>query len=102
MADGTYFFYAHFSEFAPGIEIGTKVVPGQIIGFNGATGNASVPHLHFEIHPGGGAAINPFPIVKAIDGCSRTEPLPQPGGAAPPQPGWSVAAASQPAATTTP
>jgi peptidoglycan hydrolase-like protein with peptidoglycan-binding domain len=79
--DGTYYFYAHFSGFADGIEIGTVVQAGQVIGFNGATGNAAVPHLHFEIHPGGGAAINPFPIVKAIDGCRRTEPLPQPAAA---------------------
>ncbi|MCU0260830.1 MAG: peptidoglycan-binding protein, partial [Ilumatobacteraceae bacterium] len=77
-SDGTYFFYAHLSDVAPGITVGTKVTAGQIIGFNGRTGNAGVPHLHFEVHPGGGAAVNPFPIVKAVDGCSTTTPPPQP------------------------
>lgn len=78
LADGTYFFYAHMSGLADGVGLGTKVVAGQIIGYVGNTGNSGTPHLHFEIHPQGGAAINPYPLVKAIDGCSRTEPLPQP------------------------
>lgn len=71
--DGTYYFYAHLSGFADGIEVGTEVEAGQVIGFNGSTGNSSTPHLHFEIHPGGGAAINPYPIVKALDGCAATK-----------------------------
>ncbi len=71
--DGTYYFYAHLSGFAEGIEVGTEVTAGQVIGFNGSTGNSSTPHLHFEVHPGGGAAINPYPIVKAIDGCAKPD-----------------------------
>lgn len=77
MADGTYFFYAHLDGFAPGIAPGVPVRAGQVIGYNGSTGNAGGPHLHFEIHPRGGAAINPYPLLKAIDGCERTELLPQ-------------------------
>ena len=72
--DGTYFTYLHLSDFAPGIEVGTKVKAGDIIGFNGNTGNSSTPHLHFEIHPGGGPAINPYPYLKAMDECDNTEP----------------------------
>lgn len=68
--NGDYYFYAHLSGFAEGIAVGTEVEAGQVIGFNGSTGNSSTPHLHFEVHPGGGAAINPYPIVKALDGCS--------------------------------
>ncbi|MDA2961240.1 MAG: peptidoglycan-binding protein [Actinomycetota bacterium] len=75
MDDGTYFFYAHLSAFADGIEVGTQVVAGQVVGYVGNTGNSGTPHLHFEIHPGGGAAINPYPIVKAIDGCAVTDPV---------------------------
>jgi murein DD-endopeptidase MepM/ murein hydrolase activator NlpD len=78
MADGTYFFYGHLSELADGIDVGVPVKGGQIVGYVGNTGNSGTPHLHFEIHPQGGAAVNPYPLVKAIDGCSTTEPLPQP------------------------
>jgi murein DD-endopeptidase MepM/ murein hydrolase activator NlpD len=70
MADGTYFFYGHFDSIAPGITVGTTVTAGQVIGTIGATGNTTTPHLHLEIHPGGGDAINPYPIMKAIDGCN--------------------------------
>jgi peptidoglycan hydrolase-like protein with peptidoglycan-binding domain len=77
MPDGTYFFYSHLDGFAAGIAAGVPVRAGQIIGYNGSTGNAGSPHLHFEIHPRGGAAINPYPLLKAIDGCSNTNVLPQ-------------------------
>lgn len=68
-ADGTYFFYAHLSRLAPGIKVGTKVTAGQLVGYVGKTGNTIVSHLHLEIHPGGGAAVNPYPIVKAFGAC---------------------------------
>jgi peptidoglycan hydrolase-like protein with peptidoglycan-binding domain len=78
-ADATYFFYAHLDSFAPGITVGSVVRAGQIVGYMGASGNAGGnSHLHFEIHPGGGEAVNPYPVVKAIDACHVTEVLPQP------------------------
>ena len=77
-ADGTYFFYAHLDTIAPNIVPGTVVKAGQILGTNGATGNTTTPHLHFEVHPFGGAAIDPTPIVAAVNACHITEPLPQP------------------------
>jgi murein DD-endopeptidase MepM/ murein hydrolase activator NlpD len=73
-ANGTYFTYLHLLDVAPGIEIGTKVKAGDVIGFNGNTGASATAHLHFEIHPFGGAAINPYPYVKAINGCGNTTP----------------------------
>lgn len=72
--DGTYFTYLHMASFAPGIELGTKVKAGDVIGFIGNTGSSATPHLHFEIHPGGGEAVNPYPFIKAIDGCKDTTP----------------------------
>jgi len=72
--DGTYFHYAHFSTFAEGIKVGSVMRAGEVIGYVGATGNTTTPHLHFEYHPGGGAAVNPYPITKAIDRCKVTTP----------------------------
>ncbi len=77
IADGTYFFYAHLDGFAAGLSLGQTVRAGQIIGYLGSTGNTS-NHLHFEVHPKGGAPVNPYPIVKAVDACNVTELLPQP------------------------
>ena len=75
--NGTYFYYAHLDSFAPGMAAGVPVKAGQIIGYNGSTGSTT-PHLHFEVHPFGGPAVNPYQFVKAVDACHVTTVLPQP------------------------
>ena len=62
--DGNLYYFAHMNSFAD-IPGGAAVKQGDVIGFVGDTGNArgGAPHIHFEIRPGGGAAINPKPIL---------------------------------------
>lgn len=65
---GDEFYYAHMDGYADGITTGVRVSEGQIIGYNGSTGNAPdyLPHLHFEYQPGGGSPVNPYPLVDSI------------------------------------
>ena len=58
LEDGTEVWYCHQSQF--GAEEGDQVVGGQPIGFVGTTGNSTGPHLHLEVRPGGGDAVDPF------------------------------------------
>jgi murein DD-endopeptidase MepM/ murein hydrolase activator NlpD len=48
-ANGYQTTYSHMSGFARGVEAGSKVRQGQIIGFLGNTGYSTGPHLHFEV-----------------------------------------------------
>ncbi len=52
--------------FAPGLDVGTEVVAGQLIGWVGDSGNAEwvSPQLHFELHKNG-VVINPYPSLQA-------------------------------------
>ena len=66
-ADGTYYFNTHVNSFAGDVASGSDVTQGTVLGGVGDTGNAkgTSPHNHFEIHPGGGAAVDPKPILDA-------------------------------------
>jgi murein DD-endopeptidase MepM/ murein hydrolase activator NlpD len=61
--DGNHYYYAHLDDWGT---LGA-VTKGTAIGIVGDTGNAkfSTPHLHFEIHPNHGDAVNPTPTIAA-------------------------------------
>lgn len=66
------YYYAHLSNRAPGLAEGDVVHQGQVIAFVGMTGNAPVPHLHFEIqrltperHWWQADPMNPHPLLVA-------------------------------------
>jgi len=56
-----------YSCLVPGIEVGSKVVAGQIIGYVGDSGNAenTIPHIHFEIRTPAGIPVNAYKSLKA-------------------------------------
>jgi murein DD-endopeptidase MepM/ murein hydrolase activator NlpD len=58
---GDWTFYAHLSSFG---SMG-QVSAGTVIGYVGATGT-TVNHLHFEYHPSGGEAVNPYAALRAV------------------------------------
>lgn len=64
-ADGTYYYMAHLSGLADGVVEGLVVKTGDIVGFVGDSGDAKggPPHIHFEIHPRGGPAVDPKAIL---------------------------------------
>ncbi|MFJ5815663.1 M23 family metallopeptidase [Streptomyces sp. NPDC093108] len=62
MADGTETWYCHLS--STKIRSG-PVKAGDVIAYSGDTGNSTGPHLHFEVRPGGGAAVNPLPWLRS-------------------------------------
>lgn len=67
---GDEFYYAHLDGWAEGLRVGQEVNVGDLLGYMGTSGNAPdyIPHLHFEYHPGGGSAVNPYPLVKGLCG----------------------------------
>ncbi|OPF78906.1 peptidase [Streptomyces antioxidans] len=63
--DGKYSQYGHLSQLS--VRAGQNVNGGQQIGRSGSTGNATGPHLHFEIRtgPGYGSDINPLAYLRS-------------------------------------
>ncbi|MEV0205994.1 M23 family metallopeptidase [Streptomyces sp. NPDC050788] len=61
--DGTETWYCHLSSYR--VASGTEVKAGTPIAYSGNSGNSTGPHLHFEVRPGGGSAIDPLPWLRS-------------------------------------
>lgn len=121
MRDGTYFYMAHLSGLAAGLQEGQQVRTGDIVGYVGDSGNArgSAPHVHFEIRPRGGPPINPKPYLDKFVADARAQvprlveyyrqlaaqraaapappPAPPPPAVPPPSPAAPIGAPTRPA-----
>ena len=61
--DGTEIWYCHLTSFS--VSPGDSVTGGQQLGTVGSTGNSTGPHLHLEVRPGAGDAVDPFAALVA-------------------------------------
>ena len=108
--DGTYWYLAHLAGVPEGLVTGQAVTTGQVVGFVGSTGNAAggPPHLHFEVHPGGGGAVDPKAVLdqfiadaidlapRVIEAYANAAPGTQPAQVALPTPAARPVAAALP------
>jgi hypothetical protein len=62
LEDGTELWYCHQSAFL--VSVGDTVHAGEIIGLVGSTGHVTGSHLHVEVHPGGGDAVDPYTAMQ--------------------------------------
>ena len=71
-------YYAHLDRFGE-FEPGALVMPGDIVGYVGNSGNAqgTPPHLHYGVYTPGAGAINPFPLFQQDQSVLQLRPAPR-------------------------
>ena len=62
LEDGTEIWYCHQTSFE--VSVGDTVTSGEVIGTVGSTGHVTGSHLHVEVHPGGGDAVDPYTAMQ--------------------------------------
>ncbi|HEX5585767.1 MAG TPA: peptidoglycan DD-metalloendopeptidase family protein [Acidimicrobiia bacterium] len=70
--DDVAYYYAHFSRYEG---TGGLVKTGDVIGYVGTTGVSTGPHLHFEVHPKAGAAVDGFALLLSL--CADESAVPR-------------------------
>jgi murein DD-endopeptidase MepM/ murein hydrolase activator NlpD len=87
LPNGAFWYYAHLKGYAKDLASHDRVRPGRVIGYCGATGDASVPHVHFAFFDTRHTAVDPMPALVAwLDAAEqrlghddrRRTPLPDP------------------------
>jgi murein DD-endopeptidase MepM/ murein hydrolase activator NlpD len=88
LPNGSFWYYAHLKGYAKDLASHDRVRPGRVIGYCGASGDATVPHVHFAFFDTRHAAVDPMPALVAwLDaaeqrlahgGDRRRTPLPDP------------------------
>jgi len=63
LEDGTELWYCH--QDALYVAVGQRVMPGDVIGAVGSTGNVTGPHLHLEVRPTLDRPVDPYPVLVA-------------------------------------
>ncbi|HET7690350.1 MAG TPA: M23 family metallopeptidase [Nocardioidaceae bacterium] len=63
MKDGTELWYCHQASLS--VSVGERVMPGDVIGAVGSTGNVTGPHLHLEVRPTLDRPVDPYTVLTA-------------------------------------
>jgi hypothetical protein len=73
--DGSSWYYAHLKSYAIGLASGDRVEAGRIIGRCGASGDATVPHVHFALFSAEHVAVDPMrALISWLRGAQKSLP----------------------------